>query len=462
MSDAESSPTQQIDISPPMQRHIVATMLRAPGVMLRVRAIVDPDYFSDQAVADCVAWLLGHWDQYKSLPSKEALLDAFKLQPEIRSLVKEMFVEPLPDIDYTVHRIIAFAQNRALRSAVVQAAGVVAAQARGDVLRDDRNKPLYADPDSYIRQLVDKAIMVGKTASDLGEDVAANLEAGIEQLLNPAELERFTTGSTDLDNAGCAIERSEIGCVLARAKAGKSHMLLNIAAGNLRLGRNVVYYNLEIKDERFRQRIYRRVAGKMVDMKVDPAAFVKKLRERFPKQILGKLLVKRYPARTATIDDLRSHLSRVCAEHFKPDLVIVDYLGIMKPRLEYEQVRFNLESNWLDFRSLCQEFNVAGWSAAQSNRQGAGNELVTMTDFGECYAIVQHIDVGFSINMTQAEYDAGKGRFFVLASRNEQDGALIPFEFDYSRSLIKTAGVTTSTEGARSAPPEAESRRSGQ
>ncbi len=44
--------------------------------------------------------------------------------------------------------------------------------------------------------------------------------------------------------------------------------------------------------------------------------------------------------------------------------------------------------------------------------------------------------------MTDAEKAEGKGRFFVLASRNEQDGCIVPFEHDYSRSYIKTLAIT--------------------
>lgn len=455
---------QHIDLSASMQRHIFATVVRIPGAMPRCRSVLNPDYFSDQSVSDGVAWLLGHWDEFKTTPSKAALLDAFKNEPETRALIKDAFVEEIPDPEYTIKRIVDFARNRALRAACVMAAGAVAAQAKGEVMRDEKGRPMYTDPDAYIRDLVDKAINVGRSADDLGEDILADLEPGIENLLHPVEDQLFTSGFEHLDHAGCMIGRGEIGCVLAPAKKGKSHLLLNIAVGNLKQGFNVVYYNMEIKEDRLRQRVYRRLAGNTVDQKADISAFVKKLREKAPKLLRGKLLVKKYPARLATVDDLRAHMSRIVAEGFKPDMVIVDYLGIAKPRHEKDEMRFNLESNWLDFRSLCQEFKVAGWSAAQTNRGGVESNLVTMSSIGECFAIVQHIDVGFSINISQSEYDSGTGRFFVFASRNEQDGSVVPFTHDFSRSAIRTSGITTATAGAQTAPranPEARSNQRG-
>lgn len=120
---------------------------------------------------------------------------------------------------------------------------------------------------------------------------------------------------------------------------------------------------------------------------------------------------------------------------------IVDYAGLLKPAKVYDEMRFNLASLWLDFRGLCQEFNVAGWSAAQANRGGAAADLVTMTDIAESFAIVQHIDVGFSISRTPEEIEKNTGRFFVFASRNDKDGTIVNFEADFGRSLIKTTGL---------------------
>ncbi len=283
--------------------------------------------------------------------------------------------------------------------------------------------------------------MVGHDAGNIGTFLHDAIDAIAHRVEHPKAADYFTTGMEHLDASGVNVERGEIGCVLARAKGGKSFALLNIAFHNLIHGRNVVYYNLEIQEDRLEDRFGRRITMPKEEHKVNPQAYVARLRKRFPKLVKGKLLLKRFFANQTSIDDIRANLLQCHAQGFKPDLVIVDYAGLLKPAKVYDEMRFNLASLWLDFRGLCQEFNVAGWSAAQANRGGAAADLVTMTDIAESFAIVQHIDVGFSISRTPEEIEKNTGRFFVFASRNDKDGTIVNFEADFGRSLIKTTGL---------------------
>ena len=43
--------------------------------------------------------------------------------------------------------------------------------------------------------------------------------------------------------------------------------------------------------------------------------------------------------------------------------------------------------------------------------------------------------------MSDDEKERGEGRFFVLKARNEQDGTIVTFTHDFSRTMIQTTGV---------------------
>ena len=433
-----------------MQKHILAAVLRVPGVMAQVRSTLDPDHFPDQSVADVMAWTLHHWDEHRQLPSKASLLDVFKKDEDAQTVVKRAYKEEVPDSAHICERVIGYAKHRALRLAVAEAAQVVQAQARGEVLKDERNRPKYTDPDVYIRKLVEGAMRVGASSNDIGEFLHETLEKGVEETLHPKVVQRYFTGIKHLDEAGVCVEPGEIGCVLGVAKGGKSQVLLNVALHQLKQGHDVVFYNLEMPEDRNRHRWYRRIAGPKADVKTDPEAFVEHLKARMPHLLKGRLLVKRALAKQFSPQDIRAHLATCQSQGFVPKVIIVDYVGILKPEKVYDEMRFNLASLWLDFRAICQEFNLAGWSAAQVNRGGAGVELVTMKDIAESFEVVQHIDVGFSISMTQVEREANQGRFFVFASRNDRDGTIIDFTHDFSRSIIKSVGVHQPTSEKRS------------
>lgn len=422
------------DLNRPMQAHVVAMCLRQPGFMARVRPVMNPDYFDDTALADLVAWANQHWDENKETPSKQALLDTFADHAE---LIRSLWRQELNDPKYTVSRIVGYAKMRAVRNAIFKAGEHLQSEMAGQPYRNAKGKVETID---YVKTM-QEALQVGADTSSVGENFDATLEEDIREIISPTRTEKILTGLGHLDEAGVSIERGELGCVLGASKRGKSHVLINIAYGALKAGLNVVYYTLEMPSSKVRRRFHLRIAGKTVDIKADPAAFAEKLRERKAKLIRGQMLVKRYHSRGATVDDIRSHLAQVTSQGFKPDVVIVDYGGILRPVKPTGELRHDLAEIFVQLRAIAGEFGVGMWTAAQANRGSVNKDVVTMQDFAECFEIVQHLDVGFSVCMTDDEKSRGEGRFFVLASRNDADGTIVTFEHDYSRTIITTTGV---------------------
>ncbi len=450
--EPEEAKRKPIDLSKVMQQHILAAVLRIPGVMPRVRPVLNPDFFEDTAIGDLVARVNAHWDDDKETPSKAALMDA--MGEDYRDLIRKVFKEEVPDPEYTVQRIREFANVRAMRLAICRAADAIAAQQRGEPYRDDDGREVDLDPVDLVRE----AALVGKGDEDIGDDFDETFERGMKQILHPERTERFNTGMGFLDQAGVWLERGELGCVLGASKRGKSHVLANIGMNLAIEGKRVIYYSLEMRADKVLMRLYARLAGKKADIKQDPVGFVARLRERKSKLYdpgKGKFLVKRYPAYGATPDDIRAHLTHLIAGGWKPDVVIIDYGGLLRPKVPLKEKRHELANVFLEMRAIAGEFNVGMWTAAQANRGAVNKEVVTMSDFAECFEIVQHLDIAFSLSVTDAEKADNKGRFYVLASRNDSDGAIVSFKSDFSRSSIETLGVTRTTGEKKAAarPP---------
>lgn len=434
---AAADPLPKKALSTSMQRHVLAAMIQNAQTFARCRAFVSADHFTDEALSDVTAMALNMWDKHHEVPSRAALLDAFSGQPLHVRAVKRAFKETVNDEKYTVERIAGFARMRALKQALLLAGKLVRAEETGEPVLDERNRPIKDDPIEVVR----RAAMVGTDVGDIGTFLHDAIDVIADRALHPRNRDLFGTGMSHLDDAGVRIERGEIGCCLARAKGGKSQVLLNVAYNNACQGHDVVYYNLEIKEDRLEDRFGKRIANMKTEDKDNIPKFVTRLKKRFGRLMTGKVLLKKFLAKKATIDDIRAHLLQCHAQGFRPSIVILDYPGLLKPTKVYDEMRFNLASNWLDFRSLCQEFDVGGWGAAQANRGGAAAELVTMTDIAEAFEIVQHIDVGFSISRTEDEIENGQGRFFIFASRNDRDGTIIDFKEEYWKSVIQTTGL---------------------
>lgn len=448
MTDDSTTITKK-PITTAMQRHVLAAMLQDPQTFARCRSFLLADHFSDDATADVVAMALNMWDKHHEVPSRAALVDAFSGRADAIRVIKRAFKTVVKDGKYTIERIAGFARQRAMKQAILLASKLVRAEETGEPVLDERNKPIKADPIDLLR----KAAMVGTDAGDLGTFLHDAIDVIADRALHPRKRDLFFTGLSHLDDAGVSIERGEIGCVLARAKGGKSQVLLNIAynnaLGRAGAGHDVVYYNLEIKEDRLEDRFGKRVANVKEEDRDNVDVFVRRLKKRHASMVTGKVLLKRFIAKKASIDDIRAHLLQCHANGFRPSLIILDYPGLLKPTKVYDEMRFNLANNWLDFRSLCQEFDVAGWGAAQANRGGAAAELVTMTDIAEAFEIVQHLDVGFSVSRTPDEIENGLGRFFVFASRNDRDGTIIDFKEEYWKSVVQTTGLHEAQEPAK-------------
>ena len=85
---------------------------------------------------------------------------------------------------------------------------------------------------------------------------------------------------------------------------------------------------------------------------------VKKKLEKLP----GKLMIKYYPTKSASVQTLSSHLKQLELQQIKPDMVLVDYADILMG--VGKEKRFVLESIYEDLRALAGEFNLPIWTAS--------------------------------------------------------------------------------------------------
>ena len=122
----------------------------------------------------------------------------------------------------------------------------------------------------------------------------------------------------------------------------------------------------------------------------------------------GKLFIKEYPPKVATINTIKFHIGRLISNDIEPDLIIIDYGDLMKSRRGYEQKRFELESIFEDLRALSMEIKKPIWTATQSNREGFNDDVITIDKVGE--AINKAHVVDFFGTFSQRKFHIGKNR----------------------------------------------------
>jgi hypothetical protein len=283
----------------------------------------------------------------------------------------------------------------------------------------------------------------------------------------------FTTGIDELDARGIVPLRGAAMLLLASTGIGKSWGLIHLAKRALMQRKKVFYASLELSEEQLIGRFYQSFFGasRWEPRESDPImAF------SLEKDALGQLSymeraeikpeftfdgesledelrtrrdlmqgkfrnieIKRFPMRGLTVNMLRGYLDFLEQSGFIPDVVVLDYIGIMKT--DARDHRISLGRTFEDFRGMCVERSVAGITAQQMSRKAARTSRGGQTNVAEDWSLIGTADVCIAINATSAEKQYGLARVFVEKARDQRDrfGVVISQNYDTGQFVIDSA-----------------------
>ena len=281
-----------------------------------------------------------------------------------------------------------------------------------------------------IAKVINDALKLG-SSSDLGYDYMEDFEIRFEKKArNPV-----TTGWTSVDDiTKGGLGKGELGVVIAPTGAGKSMVLVHLGSRALEAGKNVVHYTLELADTVVANRYDSCLTGYHLN---DILSFKEQIYDNL-KDLPGRLIVKEYPTRSATIQTIKNHIEKMKMKDFVPDMIIVDYADLIKPAgSSKEEKRHQLESIYEELRGISQEVGCPIWTASQTNRSGLNAEVITMESISEAFNKCFVADFIFSVSRTVSDKTTNRGRIFVAKNRNGPDGIIYPIFMDTSNVKIK-------------------------
>jgi len=119
---------------------------------------------------------------------------------------------------------------------------------------------------------------------------------------------------------------------------------------------------------------------------------------------LPKDLAKQYPTKGATIRDMHRCLINLEKSHkWRPDFIVLDYMGITKPRRQREKRYEEYLELSEDFRWLLGEWRVPGHTAAQLSRGGAKAHRAEGTDVAGMWDALATFDYIYILNQDDEE-----------------------------------------------------------
>jgi KaiC/GvpD/RAD55 family RecA-like ATPase len=249
------------------------------------------------------------------------------------------------------------------------------------------------------------------------------------------EQNEFLTGIDLLDENHVVPRRGSVMVILGLTGHGKSWSLVHIGRKALQQRKKVLYVTLELSECAVQQRFVQNLMAVPrwdTDKVVSRASFRtahdgalasiisetvaadftlechddKKRREL--QQKIDALLARRYgsnleikefPMGTLSIDDLRGYLTGCEALGFKPDMLVVDYVGRMQ--IDSDNYRISLGNVFCALHALAKEHNVAVVTAQQASREGSKAARVTTGHVAEDWSIIGTAD--FVLTLTRSD-----------------------------------------------------------
>ena len=289
-----------------------------------------------------------------------------------------------------------------------------------------------------VSKVIDNALKLGSD-NTLGYDYLVDFEARFEKKARDA----VTTGWKDIDEISKGgLGKGELGVVVAPTGAGKSMVLVHLGAQALKAGKNVLHYTLELADTVVANRYDSCVTGVELN---NLAVFKEKIYDEI-REIEGKLIVKEYPTRSASIQTIKNHVEKLKRRDFVPDMIIVDYGDLIRPEKGgKDEKRHQLETIYEELRGIAQICECPLWTASQTNRSGLNAEVITMESISEAFNKCFVADFIFTVSRTVEDKNTNQGRIFVAKNRNGPDGLVYPIFMDTSNVKIKVLPKTGET-----------------
>jgi len=344
------------------------------------------------------------------------------IQQQIRNFFARISKSDIEDSDYIIETSLDFCRKQKLKEAMLKSVRL-----------------LKTSSFDEISQVINEALKLGSD-SNFGHDYIKDFEQRfLFKARNPTP-----TGWAEIDTiTHQGLGEGELGVVIAPTGAGKSMALVHLGSEALKAGRNVVYYTLELADV---------VVGSRFDSCItnvplnDLSSFKEEIYEKV-QMLDGKLVIKEYPTKSATVNTLKNHVEKLINRGFKPDMILVDYGDLLRPISTLKEKRHELETIYEQLRALAQIHNCCVWTASQTNRSGLNAEVITMESISEAFNKCFVADFIFSISRTAEDKLSNSGRIFIAKNRNGLDGIIYPIYMDTANVTIKVEASSGETIG---------------
>jgi DnaB-like helicase C terminal domain len=329
-----------------VQRIFLSIMITDVALFAKCRTIIRDEYFDDQ-FRPTVRYILEHADTYRAIPTIDMIeaktgVSLSKISLEQVELQRTWFCDDFE----------GFCRYRAMENVILDGLDLMQAGKADEVSRR-----------------VKDALTI-RLMSDLGTDYFDDPETRLKRLLDTSAT--VTTGWKAMDEKLFGgFVRGGLNIFLGNSGMGKSLVLQNLALNWALDGYNVIYFTLELAEDRTSLKIDAMLTGRGtrdVVRQISDTALLVKMRGKKA----GRLFIKKYPGGGTNCNDFSAYLKEYeIINGFPPDAIIIDYLDLVHPNSKgIDLSNLHLKDKFVseEIRALMHESNTFGATASQLTR----------------------------------------------------------------------------------------------
>ena len=395
--------------------------------------VIEPKYFDNQYFKLIMQIVKEYYIKYEHTPSYNTLEQLVKsevsspmAQKMVLDMVEQVKDAPVEGETFVQEKALKFCKQQELQKVMVKAQKIID---KGDFESYD-----------HLEEMVREALQVGEVDAGTA-DVFSNLDEVLEEdFRHPIPM-----GIPGIDNLlKGGIAKGELGVVLAPTGVGKSTLLTKIANHAFNLGYNVLQIFFEDNPKIIQRKhftLWTQIAPDLLSMHKDKVlAKVRDIQENAP----NKLILKKLPSDTLTMNQIKNQIRKMVAEGTKIDMVVLDYIDCVVPDKNLGDEWKSEGSVMRSFEAMNHELNLVGWTATQGNRNSISSEVVTTDQMGGSIkkAQVGHVIISVAKSLQQKEMNLAT--IAITKSRIGKDGVVFEnCKFDNEMLEIDTEQSVT-------------------
>jgi replicative DNA helicase len=202
-------------------------------------------------------------------------------------------------------------------------------------------------------------------------------------------------GFPTLDRELGGMKKGDLALVLGPTGGGKTTFLVNLACNLFLQNHKILFVTLEVPLRRMRSRFHARLLGmdymRLLQYMVDPDTYRQNLQQLL--QYSGEVSIVDMPPGT-TVSQIGGTIARE-----KPDIVFIDYIGLMNATKNYNDDWQEQQSVANDLKALARRHEIIVVTAAQLNREGNLREDLRMGDTSRCFGLTNPSSFVFGIRI---------------------------------------------------------------